>query len=367
MRCPCPASDHASSSPLRPGYRVAAAGVITATCLALALATTGTSSLVQQDTAGMRMTRAARDFLESLDADQRKATAFAFTDKERSNWNFVPLQDRDRKPTRKGLRLELMTEVQKDKALSLLRAGTSDRGYQAALSTIQLESVLARMEKPGGNVRSPGWYFVSIFGQPGSDAGWGWRFEGHHLALNFSLRGSEVTGTTPAFFGANPAEVRSGPEKGKIALEGCSAWALKLIASLSPEQKAKASANKPAGEVDQGQTKPPALTGAGIAADSFSKDQSDILTKLLRDYTGRLPAELEAREWALIQGCPPSDLKFEFFRDATAKGNPMTYRIEAPGFLIQYLNVQADAEGNPANHIHSAYRHVAGDFGQPAR
>ena len=367
MRCSCPASGHASSNSVRPGYKIAIAGVMTAACLGFALAATGISSFAQQDTAGMRMTRAAKDWIDSLDADQKKAATFAFTDKERSNWNFVPLQDKERKPTRKGLRLELMTDSQKDKAMSLLRTGTSDRGYQAALATISLESVLARMEKPGGNVRTSGWYFVSIFGEPGSEAGWGWRFEGHHLALNFSLRGTDVTGTTPAFFGANPAEVRSGAEKGRVALEGCSALALKLIAALSPEQTSKASAAKPSVEVDQGQTKPPALTGAGITADSLTMEQGETLTKLLRDYTGRLPAELEARELALIQGYPRSDLRFEFFRDPAAKGKPMTYRIEAPGFLIQYLNVQADGEGNPANHIHSAYRRVAGDFGQPAR
>jgi len=101
MRCSCPASGHASSNSVRPGYKIAIAGVMTAACLGFALAATGISSFAQQDTAGMRMTRAAKDWIDSLDADQKKAANFAFTDKERSNWNFVPLQDKERKPTQR--------------------------------------------------------------------------------------------------------------------------------------------------------------------------------------------------------------------------------------------------------------------------
>ncbi|MBU6293791.1 MAG: DUF3500 domain-containing protein [Planctomycetes bacterium] len=352
------------------GFRSGKALALTLTIaglLALAVGSSATSYLAEE-TSGSKMTKAAKDFLSSLEADRKKEAVFDFGDKERTNWNFVPLQDKQRNPTRKGIRLELLSQAQKEKALALLRTGTSDRGYQSALDIMNLESVLNRQEKPGGNVRNPGWYFISVFGEPGSESGWGWRWEGHHLALNFSLRGLEVTGTTPAFFGANPAEVRSGPEKGKLSIEGCASIALKLIGSFSPDQVAKAEAAKAGIEIDQGQSKPPAtaLTGDGLATDSFNENQSGLLGQLLREYTGRLPAELEARELALIKGQPAASVKFQFFRDKNAKGNPTTYRIEAPGYLIQYLNVQPDGEGNPANHIHSSYRRVKGDFGSSA-
>jgi hypothetical protein len=363
MNCACTRT----SAEIR-GKQLFAVGLMTLALMAMGLAATATSSLAQE-TAGIRMVRAAKDFLATLEPDQKKSASFEFGDKERTNWNFVPLQDKERKPTRKGIRLELLSNQQKEKALALLRTGTSDRGYQSALDIMSLESVLNRQEKPGGNVRNPSWYFVSIFGEPGSESGWGWRWEGHHLALNFTLVGSQVTGTTPAFFGANPAEVRSGPEKGKLSIEGCSSLALKLIASLSAEQVSKGSAAKAGIEIDQAQTKPPAqaLTGEGISAADFNADQTTTLTQLLREYTGRLPAELEAREWALVKSFPPSMVKFQYFRNTQAKGIPTTYRIEAPGFLIQYLNVQSDGEGNPANHIHSAFRRVAGDFGTSGR
>ena len=43
------------------------------------------------------------------------------------------------------------------------------------------------------------------------------------------------------------------------------------------------------------------------------------------------------------------------------------YRVEGPTFVIELCNVQPDAEGNPANHIHCMWRDRTGDFDLPAR
>ena len=44
-----------------------------------------------------------------------------------------------------------------------------------------------------------------------------------------------------------------------------------------------------------------------------------------------------------------------------------SYRVEGPTFVIELCNVQPDAEGNPANHIHCMWRDRTGDFDLPAR
>jgi hypothetical protein len=41
--------------------------------------------------------------------------------------------------------------------------------------------------------------------------------------------------------------------------------------------------------------------------------------------------------------------------------------VQGPTFVIEFLNEQRDSAGNPANHIHSAWRNVKGDFGLAAR
>ena len=38
------------------------------------------------------------------------------------------------------------------------------------------------------------------------------------------------------------------------------------------------------------------------------------------------------------------------------------YRLQGPTFLVEFVNVQADSAGNPANHIHSVWRDMTGDF-----
>ena len=37
--------------------------------------------------------------------------------------------------------------------------------------------------------------------------------------------------------------------------------------------------------------------------------------------------------------------------------------VEGPTFVVEFLNEQSDSAGNQANHIHSAWRHIKGDFG----
>jgi hypothetical protein len=44
-------------------------------------------------------------------------------------------------------------------------------------------------------------------------------------------------------------------------------------------------------------------------------------------------------------------------------GKGYTYQVQGPTFVAQFLNVQPDGSGNPANHIHSVWRRLPADFG----
>src|SRR6516162_4722997 len=209
-----------------------------------------------EETAGTRMTAAADKFVGSLTEDQMKKALIAFDDKERTNYHFVPLQDKDKKPSRKGLRLEEMTAEQKDLARALLRTGTSESGYRSALTIMSLESILHDQEKGGTNVRNPEWYFFTVFGTPGKTGKWGWRVEGHHLSLNFTLDGGQIVAATPAFFGANPATLKQGANKGQRTLPEAEDLARDLFKSLDDEQKKVALQEKAFAEIEEGKAKP---------------------------------------------------------------------------------------------------------------
>lgn len=331
----------------------------------LGLATVGGLAIVAQrgaDDSGTAMIKAAEDFVGSLKEEQKKTALFAFDSKERTNWNFVPLQDKDKNPTRNGLPLEQMSKEQKEKALALLRSGTSKMGAQAAETIMSLEAILRDQEKGGAMVRNPEWYFFTVFGTPSKTGKWGWRVEGHHLSLNFTMDGADVIAASPAFFGANPAEVKTGKSKGLRILAPAEDLARDLFVALDDEQKKNAHQPKHFGEPGQKTLEPKVGAPVGVAAAKMTDKQKDLLLSLIKSYTARMPADIAAEEMKLVEKGGFDKIHFAY-TGKPEKGQAHTYRVQGPSFVVEFLNVQADSSGTPANHIHSAWRRVKGDFG----
>jgi hypothetical protein len=311
---------------------------------------------------GVKMIAAAEKFLASLDSDQKAKAVLDFDDKERLNWHFVPLQDNQRRSTRKGLPLQEMNEAQKEAARALVRTGTSSDGYGKAITIMGLESILAELEKGGSMVRNPEWYFFTIFGTPSKTGKWGWRAEGHHLSLNFTLDGGQVVSATPCFFGANPATVKQGPQKGKRTLGDADDLARDLYKALDEDQRKIAYQEKEFPEIE-GQTRAPHVgEPKGLAAARMTEQQRDLLVHLLKAYTNRMPADVAESERSAIDKAGLDKVHFAY-AGGLEPGKPHTYRVQGPTFVVEFLNVQADSAKNPANHIHSATRNVKGDFG----
>ncbi len=315
------------------------------------------------DSAGARMKAAADTYLASLSPELKKKTSFGFNDPHRVKWYFTPQQDRAKHFTRKGVRLEEMTAEQKKAAMNLLKSGLSATGYQQATQIMGMESLLKELEgAKSAMTRNTGWYFVSIFGDPSNTGKWGWRFEGHHLSVNYTLDRGEVVAGAPMLFGANPADVKEGPKKGLRVLPGSEDFARELIKSLSDEQDKLARQPKELPEIKEGQAKADVGQPKGITADKLTAPQKDILMKLLKAYAGRMPEDLAAAEMKKATNTPDSKLHFAY-AGSPRPGQPYTYRIQAPEFVVEFLNVQKDSAGNPANHIHSAWRRLPIDFG----
>jgi hypothetical protein len=312
--------------------------------------------------AGARMSRAADKLLASLSADQKEKAVFDFDSPERTRWFFTPQQQAG-KPLRKGLRLEDMTAEQKETARDLLAAGTSAGGDKKALTIMSLESILHDLEKNGAIVRDPAWYFFTIFGKPSDKGKWGWRVEGHHLSLNFVVDNAQVSSSTPAFFGANPAVVMAGPRKGLRTLPEAEDLAKKLYLSLDDDQKKAATRDKLFPEVP-GEGKAGLQLGPpeGLAAEKMTEKQRAILMRLLEAYADRMPAEVAEAQLKQVKDAGVGKVHF-VYAGGTRQGQQYTYRVQGPTFVIDFRNMQPDSAGNPANHIHSVWRSLRGDFG----
>src|SRR5947209_13803531 len=295
----------------------------------------------QAHSPGPDMATAAQTFLGSLTAEQKAETVYPFDSPERIKWHFVPLESGG-KPTRIGLRLEKMTPDQKKAALALLRAGTSQHGDVTATTIMSLEAILRAQEKTGKLTRNPEWYFFTVFGTPSKTGHWGWRVEGHHLSLNLTLEGTQVVSATPNFYGANPAEIKSGPKKGVRVLEPTEQLAFELFKSLDEGQRQTAHRDTPFPEpkhysAESGVGEPVGLPGA-----KMTEAQKKTLAKLLKAYTDRMPPYVGAHE--LKRAMTPGLDKIHFaFTGAAEQGKGHTYRVQGPTFVIEFLNMQTDS------------------------
>ena len=252
-------------------------------------------ALAGADRSSSSMASAATAFLASLTPDQKEKAVFPFASDERVHWHFIPTGPPPMFP-RNGLTIKEMSEAQRKAAHALLKASLSQRGYMTASSIMDLETVLGALEAaqraaaaqpPRGTpiVRDSERYFFSVFGTPSTKDTWGWRIEGHHVSLHFTVVNGGLT-ASPSFFGSNPAEVREGPKKGLRILGIEEDAARALLESLDASQKTTAifNATAPGDMLTMNNLKIEPLSPAGISAGSLNDKQRDLLMKLIDVY-----------------------------------------------------------------------------------
>ncbi len=313
------------------------------------------------------MADAATRLMSSLTSEQRQQASFAFAADERTHWHFIPTE----MFPRKGLLIRSMTEPQRKMAHDLLRAGLSQRGYLTATSIMDLETVLKALEAaqraagpqpPRGQVleRDPVKYFVSIFGRPSTTGTWGWRVEGHHVSLHFTMVNGTLVASSPQFFGSNPAEVREGPKQGLRILGAEEDAARALLQSLDPALRARAiiDTTAPGDMVTMATVDISPLSPAGLDAGAMTAPQRELLMKLVDVYIGKMAADIAEDRLARVRKAGLEKITFAWAGE-TERGRKHYDRVQGPTFLIEYDKTQ-----NDGNHIHSVWRDFNGDFGR---
>lgn len=326
---------------------------------ALIVATlTGGAMLASQRSAAT-MAKAAGQFLDGLTADQRAKAAFPFTSDDRQRWHFLPNEIFPRK----GLMLKDMSEAQRRLAHDLLRTGLSARGYNKVTSIIQLEDVLKVVEAGGKFARNQEEYLFSVFGTPGPKGAWGWRVEGHHVSLRFTINNGSVgshVASSPMFLGSNPAEVRDGDQKGTRVLGDEEDAARALVLALAPGQLKAALVNAvaPNDILTMNKNDITPLPDEGILYSALQPSQQQMLVRLIEVYTSAMETDVAAARMAVATRAGLDKVRFAW-AGSTEKGQKHYYRIQGPTFLVEFDNAQ-----NNGNHVHSVWRDFNGDFGR---
>ncbi|HCN28828.1 MAG TPA: hypothetical protein DIT64_08670 [Verrucomicrobiales bacterium] len=308
--------------------------------------------------AGAQMAQVAAVFLASLSPEQKTRATFAFEDAERVNWHFIPRE-------RNGLPMKDMTPQQRLLAHALMNTGLGFRGSAKAATIMSLEEVLYQIEGADESKRAavrerrdPEKYFVSIFGTPDVKGAWGWRIEGHHLSLNFTIKDGRLLRATPAFMGSNPGELRQGPLTGLRVLGREEDLGRELVKSLTGEQfqKAVVADVAPKEMLTAAEQRVDPLKPDGLSAAEMTDAQKAKLNEIIQEYLGRVRPEIAQETWDEIGKNGPV---FFGWAGGRERGEPHYYRVQGATFLIEYDNVQGEA-----NHPHSVFRSFDGDFGR---
>jgi len=312
--------------------------------------------IVQAQRATTTMLSAANVFLASLTPEQKKQATFAYDADERMHWNFIP----DEAFPRNGLPIKDMTEPQRKLAMALLQSGLSARGYQTYTSIMALENILRAIEGGQRFKRDPEAHRFSIFGTPDAKGTWGWRVEGHHISLHFTVANGTTIASTPSFAGTNPAEVRDGAEKGKRVLALQEDTGRSLVMALDATQRTTAVFNTTApGEIVTNNTlniNP--LLPDGLKVSAMTPAQRALLMQVIDAYAGMMTPDVAADRLAKIKAAGIENVGFAW-AGPLERGQKHYYRVQGPTFLIEFDNTQ-----NDGNHVHSIWRDFKGDFGR---
>lgn len=296
------------------------------------------------------MVNRANTLIASFSTDQKAKALMGFEDKDRATWTFLPAQNR------RGLPFKQMKADQKKLVYAFLGAHLSDMGIQKTKDVIALEQILFELEKhPKRDTEK---YFISFFGNPSKDKLWAWSFEGHHVSLNYTVVNGKVS-SSPQFLGSNPAEVRTGSQKGMRVLKSEEDFAFELLNSFTKEQKTAAIvSDKTYGEiVTRFESVAKNLGDKGVKASTFNTAQKKTLIKLLDVYIFFINDELAAKRKKQIEDNALENLVFAW-AGSTTIDKAHYYRVQGKEFLVEFDNSQ-----NNGNHAHTVWRDLDGDFG----
>ena len=304
------------------------------------------------DDQSRRIVKAAQEFLSSLDALQRKAVLFPFSNgAQRVKWSnfptgFVP---------RAGVPWGKLTALQRGRLTALLRAVLSRQGMEMVIEQMQADDILARKEPAMFGADR---YFVSMVGRPSLDRAWTLQFGGHHLAINATVAGPHVT-LSPSLTGGEPLKfIRNGKRIYIVENEVLQAQA--LMRALTPDQtklavRSTQKIDLVLGPGHDGQV----LQPEGLPGSAMTPVQKQQFLRLIEARLAFLNADDLAPQVAAIR--TTLDQTYFGWWGATSPLGAAYYRITGPRVLIEFS--PQDMDGDATNHAHNMFRDPTNEYG----
>jgi uncharacterized protein DUF3500 len=329
-----------------------------------------------------KMLVTAMGLIETLTPIQRDHLVLPLDDPRRMDWDIIP------RPEGTGLSLHDFSRSQRILVWDLIAAALPERTFTQSTLVPQLEHVLRDYEadflgRALGAWRDPLNYWTTIFGRPGFEDTWAFRFYGHHLGINLTVIKERWIIAGPSAMGQQPVEY-DGVNKPLFDEESA---AFSIVNSLDDGRRARAVIH-PVAPADFttryvpriGAVEYPDVIDLGMPQYRLS-DKDRIATRLVRAEPAGLPgSELDAEQQAhlltivdrflerhpkpiaakLQQDVRDRGLENVHFAWAgdTRRGTPHYFRVHTERFLIELVNAVQNG-----NHIHSVLRDFDNDLG----
>ena len=306
------------------------------------------------------MADAARAFIATLDDAQRETVRFGIDAIEWQKWfNISPYVFRH------GLMLEDLVPAQRDAALALLRASTSEAGFESIRNCMRLNYTIGEIT---GKAEEYGeWvYFLSLFGEPSETEPWGWQLDGHHVNLHCFVLGDQIV-FTPAFLGSEPVVATTGVYAGVSVMQEEQDNGLRLMQSLDAKQQSVATVAMEFHGAFVGAFRDNfELRHEGLKASDLDSRAQKQLMDVVDTYVGRMaPGHREAKLAEVREHLP--DTYFAWMGEH-GDDSVFYYRVHSPVILIEFDHqggVAFDNKTPSRNHIHTIVRTPNGnDYGK---
>lgn len=311
----------------------------------------GTFPNGEEDSTTDARLEAAEKFLSTLSPDVRSKINLSLKARTRRQWTNLPARrDAD------GVRIGDLSKDQVSKLCTLIRATTSQAGFEKIRSIMIADDQLLRGGRPRQGFGTVDFSIV-IFGKPKKGSPWSLQIDGHHMGINFSMHGDSVC-LTPSFIGTQPKSFKIGNQTySPFQSETKDAFA--LVSSLTNDQKREAVISNRRLRIKTG----PGNDGffpdsKGVSCNAFSDDQKKKLAKVIQAWVGILPKSIAEKRMKQILS-ETDRMKFSWAGKLTA-GSDVSYTIQSPSLIIEYACQSLG--GEPTNHLHSMIRNPKNEY-----
>jgi hypothetical protein len=212
-------------------------------------------------------------------------------------------------------------------------------------------------ERPPVNFGSD-WYFVSLLGEPSETEPFMIQFRGHHLAINATVVGPDVT-LSPTLTGGEPLKfILNGRDV--YIVEEEAVQAAQFLASLSEEQRGTAIVSDERADLVLGPGHDgEVLQPEGIFGADLDLQQRAQLLELIEARLGILNAD----DLGVAMGPIAENLDqtaFAWF-GATEPLGAAYWRVVGPTVILEFSPQVND--GDPTDHAHNMYRDPSNEYG----